>query len=101
MASTIPSTTAWRARSWGVQWVMCNPSAMGSRQASSTTRALCRWGNLLRAPQARLVQQESFQSALLVTTADAPDRGPVTFQPAGDILDGLACRDGQDDTGML
>jgi hypothetical protein len=48
-----------------------------------------------------LVQQESFESALLITAADAPDRGPVTFQPAGDVLDGLARSDGQDDTGML
>ena len=48
-----------------------------------------------------MVQQESFESALLVTSADAPDRGPVALQSAGDGLDGLARRDGQDDTGVL
>jgi hypothetical protein len=33
---TILSATAWRARSWLVQWVICNPLAIGSRQASCT-----------------------------------------------------------------
>ena len=36
MADTMPSATAWRAKSALVQWVTCSPSAMGSRQASST-----------------------------------------------------------------
>ena len=45
MAGTMPSVTACRARSSLVQWVMCNPSAIGSRQASSTICARWRGGN--------------------------------------------------------
>jgi hypothetical protein len=80
---------------------MCNPSAMGSRQANSTIRALCRGGNLLRTPQARVIHQKFLQAALLVAAADAPDGGPIAPQSGGDIADALAGGDGQDDSGML
>src|SRR5690348_15238010 len=101
MASTIPSATAWRARSALDQCVMCSPSATGSRQASSTTWARCRGGNLLRPPLAGVVQQEFLQPALLVAAADAPDGGAVALQPGGDIADALSGGDGQDDSGVL
>jgi hypothetical protein len=74
---------------------------MGSRQASSTIWARCRGGNLLRAAQARLVQQEGLQAALLVAAADAPDGGRVTLQARGYGRDGLTGGHGQDDAGML
>ena len=81
MASMMPSATAWRARSWLVQWVMCSPPVIGSRQASSTIWARWRGGDLLRTAQAGFVQQESCQAALLVAATDAPDGGPVTLHP--------------------
>jgi hypothetical protein len=101
MEPMMPSALAWRARSLLVQWVMCSPSVMGSRQASSTIWARCRGGNLLGATQARLVQQEGLQPALLVAAADAPDGGRVTLQASGDRPDGLPGGHSQDDTGML
>ena len=97
----MPLAIAWRARSWGVQWVMCSPSATGSRQASSTIWARCRGGNLLRPPQSGVVQQKLLQPALLVATTDSPDGGPVTFRLGGDGLDRFAGSDGQDDTSVL
>ena len=101
MAPTMPSVTAWRARSALVQCVMCKPSAIGSRQASSTIWARWRGGNLLRTSQAGLVQQEFLQAALLVTAADAPDSGPVTLQARGHRLDGLSGGNGEHDAGVL
>ena len=95
------SATACRARSSLVQWVMCSPSAIGSRQASSTIWARWRGGNLLRTPEAGLVQEEFFQPTLLVTAADPPDRGPVTLQPRGDGPDRFPSSDGQHDPGVL
>ena len=55
----------------------------------------------MRPSHAGVVQQELLQPALLVAPADAPDGGPVAFQPRCDIVDGLAPGDGQDDAGML
>ena len=101
MAGTMPSTTAWRARSLLVQWVICKPSAMGSRQASATSWALWRGGNPLRVSQAGVVQQEFLQAALLVAAADPPDRGPVTPQAVGYGVDRLPCGNGQDNAGRL
>src|SRR5207244_786549 len=97
----MPSATAWRARSALVQWVMCKPSAIGSRQASSTIWARWRGGNLLRTSQAGLVQQECLQAALLVTAADTPDRGAVALQARGHRLDGLPRGNGEHDAGVL
>src|SRR6516162_7447997 len=101
MASTMPSATAWRAKSWLVQWVMCSPSATGSRQANSTIRARCRGGNHLRAPHPRIIQQEFRQPAVFVATTDPPDSGRVAFQAGGDGLDRFASGDSQGDPGML
>ena len=97
----MPSATAWRARSWLVQWVMCSPSAIGSRQANATIGARWRGRNLLGTPNAGLVQQEVMQPALLVAAVDSPDGGPVTLQPGGDGLDRFPSGDGQHDAGML
>src|SRR4051812_14112355 len=99
MAGTMPSTTAWRARSWLVQWVMCKPSAMGSRQARLMIPARCRGGNLLRTAHAGLVQQERLQAALLVATTDPPDGAGITLQAVGYGPDGFTSGDGQDDAG--
>src|SRR5439155_12519623 len=101
MCFTMPSATAWRARSWVVQCVRCSPSAIGSRQASATIWARSRGGNLLRASQARVIRQEPGQAALLVAAADAPDRGPVALQAGGDGPDRFAHGDGQEDAGVL
>src|SRR5947209_5877249 len=101
MAPTMPSVTAWRARSALVQWVMCKPSAIGSRQASSTSWARWRGGNLLRTPQAGFVQQEFLPTALLVTAAHPPDRGSVTLQARGHRPDGLPRGHGEHDAGVL
>ena len=101
MASTMPSATAWLARSALDQWVMCSPLATGSRQASSTIWALCRGGNLLGASLARVVQQELPQPALFVAAADPPHSGTVALQAGGQGFDTLPGGDGQDDAGML
>jgi hypothetical protein len=74
---------------------------MGSRQASLMIWARCRGGNLLRTALAGFVQQERLQAALLIATADPPDRGPVTLQAVGDRLDGLTAGNCQDDAGMF
>ena len=101
MASTMPSLTAWRARSALLQCVRCSPRAIGSRQANWTSWARCRGGKLLGPSQAGLVQQQGGQAALLIAAADAPDGGPVTLQAGGHRLDGFARRDGEHDAGML
>jgi hypothetical protein len=49
----------------------------------------------------RVVQQEFFQPALLVTATDPPDSGPVTLQPRSNGLDRFPGGDSQDDAGML
>src|SRR4051794_32514982 len=101
MAGTMPPLIAWRARSSLVQWVMCSPLAMGSRQASSTIWARWRGGNLLGTPQERIVQQEFLQAALLVAATDTPDGGPITLQAGSDGLDGFPGGHGQHNAGML
>jgi hypothetical protein len=58
-------------------------------------------GNLLRATQARLVQEPFLPAALLVAAAGPPDGGPVTLQAIGNGLNGFSSGDGQHDTGML
>src|SRR5215217_8201871 len=88
--SMMPSLTAWRARSWLAQRVMCSPLAAGSRQARATIRALCRGGNLQRPPRAGVVQQEFGKAALLVASAHPPDGGPVALQASCDGPDRLA-----------
>jgi hypothetical protein len=96
----MPSATAWRARSWLDQCVMCSPRAIGSRQASWTICALWRGGNLLRASGAGVVHQEFGKAAPLVAPADPPDSGPVALQAFCDGPDRLTARDGQGDTGV-
>jgi hypothetical protein len=80
---------------------MWSPSAIGSRQASSTSWARWRGGNLLGTPDPGAVQQEVFQAALLITATNPPDRGPVTLPPSGDRLDWFTASDRQHDPGML
>src|SRR5262249_59216301 len=96
MSLTMPSATAWLARSALDQWVMCNPSAMGSRQASWTIWARWRGGNLLGTSLAGFVHQELLQAALLVAATDAPDGGPIALQSRCDIADALSGSAGHD-----
>src|SRR5207244_2396016 len=92
---------AWRARSALPQWVRCSPRASGSRQASATTCARCRGGNLLGPAGPGEVRQEGLQPAALVAAADPPDRGRVTPQAAGHRAGRLTAGDRQDDAGVL
>ena len=75
---TIPLDMASRAKSSLFQCVMCKPCAMGSMQASSTSWARCRGGNVLRSSRARLILQQLFQTAGFVTATGSPDRGRIT-----------------------
>src|SRR4051794_3712143 len=84
MRPTIPSLTAWRARSSLDQWVMCNPLATGSRQASSTIWARCRGGKPGRTARSLGLFEEAAHPGLLVALAGAPDRTGVAFQAGGD-----------------
>src|SRR4051794_25420341 len=97
MAPTMPSAIAWRARSWLVQWVMCSPWAIGSRQASATIWARCRGGNLLGSSQAGLIPKEFRQAASFVAPADTPDGGTVALQTSGYGDAGFACGHGEHD----
>src|SRR5262245_31702805 len=101
MAPTIRWATAWRARSWLVQWVMCSPSAIGSRQASPTICARCRGGNLQRSPRAGHIEQEVFPASVLLAATDPPDRGWVALHAGGHRADRFATGDGQHNAGML
>src|SRR5262245_60437173 len=101
MASTMPSATAWRARSWLVQCVICSPSAIGSRQARSTTWARCRGGKLQRMPPAGLLQQEALPAAVLIAATDPPDGGRVAFHAGGHRVDRFTTSHGQHNVGML
>jgi hypothetical protein len=49
----------------------------------------------------RVIQQELFQTAFLVATADPPDSGPITFQASGYDLDRIPGGDSQHDPSML
>lgn len=49
----------------------------------------------------RVVQQEFFQPALLVTATDPPDGGPVTLQPRSNSLNWFPGGNSQDNPGML
>src|SRR4051812_25756747 len=102
MSSTMPSAIAWRARSALVQWVMCNPSAMGSRQANATIRARCRGGgNPLGAAAAGEVAEQAAQATLLVAATEPPDGGGVALVECGRIQGPLAAGDGQCDASAL
>src|SRR5689334_19395643 len=101
IVSMMPSLTAWRARSWLAQWVMCSPLATGSRQARATIWAFCRGGNLQGPPRTWAVQQQFRKSAPLVAPADPPDGRPVALEACGDGLYRLTASDRQDDAGVL
>src|SRR5262249_1021518 len=101
MAGTIPSAMAWRAKSALVQCVMCNPSAIGSRQASSTIWARCRGGKLLRTTRSGFVGQQGRQSPLFIAPTNAPGRCLITLHPEGHGLDALSGRNRQDEARML
>src|SRR5262245_61742741 len=101
MAGTIPSSTAWRARSWLVQWVMCRPLAIGSKQASRTIWARWRGGKPGRSPGPLGRSQEVGQARGLVAAADPPDGRRIARGAEGERSDRLARGDGQEDLGAL
>src|SRR5947208_830259 len=99
MAGTIPSATAWRARSSLDQCVMCSPLAIGSRQARATIWARCRGGNPLGAAGPDRRCEQSGQPLPLVAPAGPPDGGLVALDLRGDgaVMQPLGV--GQDDAG--
>src|SRR6266550_9544092 len=101
MASTIRSAIAWRARSRLVQWVMCNPLAIGSKQANSTIWARCRGGKPLRSARALRFAKDGSESVLLIAATDTPDRGLITLHLVGNRLNPLPGPHRQKNTGML
>ena len=101
MVSTMPSSTAWRAKSALDQCVMCSPRATGSRQASWMIWARWRGGNPPGTPRAVGVGQQPSEAVLLVVAAEAPDSGGIALPARGDAVDRFASGNGQDDTGTL
>src|SRR5436190_5271807 len=99
MAGTMASSTAWRARSSLVQWVRCNPRAMGSRQARATICARWRGGNPQRMSgvSAAVIGEQARQARLLVALAGPPDGGLIALHALGDAASPLAGRDGEHD----
>src|ERR1043166_4041758 len=95
-ASTIPSATAWRAKSALDQCVRCSPRATGSRQASWMICVRWRGGTPLGAARAVGVGQQPREAVLLVAAAEAPDGGGIALPAGGDAVDGFASGDGQD-----
>src|SRR5262249_18838597 len=92
----MPSATAWRARSSLDQWVMCNPLATGSRQASSTIRAHWRGGNPGRAARSLGPFEEPRHPGVAVPLARAARRADVALQVGRDGRGPLPRGDRQD-----
>src|SRR5437588_11286219 len=101
MVSTIPSAIAWRAKSRLVQWVMCNPLAIGSKQACSTIWTRCRGGKPLRSARALNFAEHRGEARLLIATTDTPNGGPVALQLAGYRLHPLPAPNRQENACML
>src|SRR4051794_31232379 len=97
----MPSLAACRARSALVQCVMCNPLAMGSKQANSTIQARCRGGKSLRSSGALSLAEHGTKPALLIAATEAPDGGFIALHLAGDRLNPLAVPNRQKNAGML
>src|SRR5690606_35156546 len=68
------------------QCVMSSPRAMGSRQASSTSRARARGGNVPRRTGARCMGQYAVETGDLVLAAGTPDGGRVALEASGQLL---------------
>src|SRR5208337_1393757 len=101
MASTTPSSTAWRAKSKLLQWVMCSPLAIGSKQANCTIWARYRGGKLLGAAGARGLPQHTVKTAILVAAAYTPHGGGIALRLHGHVLDSLPASDAQEDLSVL
>jgi hypothetical protein len=100
MVSTMPSATAWRANSKLVQWVMCKPLAIGSKQPNSTIWARWRGGKLLWATGTRAFPQHAAEAVLLVTAANPPNGADVALGLDGNVLDALSASNAQEDLRM-
>src|SRR5205823_13544761 len=94
--STIPSAMACRAKSLLDQWVMCSPSATGSRQAKATIWACWRGGNPGRAARPLGPFEEPAYARVAVAPAGAPHRAHVALQAGGDGRGPLPRGDRQD-----
>src|SRR5271168_3296950 len=99
MVGTIPSATAWSARSSRDQWVMCSPRANGSKQANATIWARWRGGNRGVSPRslAASIGEQPRHAVASITLAGPPDRGLFALHLGSDGLGPLASRDRQDD----
>src|SRR6266545_2337808 len=80
---------------------MCNPLAIGSKQANSTIWARCRGGKPLRSSRALGIAKYSSESVLLIAATDAPDGGLVTLHLHGDGLNPMTSPERQKNAGML
>src|SRR4051812_40916949 len=76
---------------------MCRPFATGSKQASSTIRALWRGGNPGGPPGALRRSQEAGQPRALVAAADPPDRRGIVLGLGGQGLNRFPGGNAQDD----
>jgi hypothetical protein len=101
IAGTMPSSTACRARSLLVQWVMCSPLATGSRQANRTISARWRGGNPGGSPGSLRRCEEAGQARALVATADPPDGRGVVLRLDGQQLDRFPGSNAEDDPRSL
>src|SRR5262245_10587136 len=99
MPGTMPSATAWSARSLRDQWVMCNPRATGSRHASATIWARWRGGNrdVASRSSGAPIGEQPRQAIAPITPAGPPDCGLLALHLAGDGFGPLAVGDRQDD----
>jgi len=80
---------------------MCNPLAIGSKQANSTIWTRCRGGKPLRSPRALSLAEYGSEPALLITATKAPDGGRITLHLAGDQVNPLAGSNRQQNARML
>jgi hypothetical protein len=80
---------------------MCNPLAIGSKQASLTIWARCRGGKTLRSARALCLVEHAGESLLFVAATQPPDGHLVTLHLDGNRLDALPGPNRQENPGML
>src|SRR5260370_14287004 len=96
MEGTMPSLTAWRARSALDQCVRCTPAATGSKYASWLIWACWRGGKLARSAHSARSLQQTCQPLPFITAAGSPHGVFVTLHLPGHRLGPLASGDPQD-----
>src|SRR5437867_2495702 len=80
---------------------MCNPLAMGSKQANSTIWARSRGGKPLRPTRALILVEQGSESPLLIAATEAPNGGRITPHLVGDRYNPLAGPNRQKNASML